>query len=487
MNQSQAIYFYWNQQLIVIDFSKPDAPRPSTTVLNWLRSQQHGKGTKEGCAEGDCGACTVVAAWPDEKGIMKYHAVNSCLIFLPWLHGKHLITVEGLSDKGNLHPVQQAILDLNGTQCGFCTPGIIMSLFALYKKGTSNNREEAVLAMSGNLCRCTGYEPILNAAMSIEGFNTHDHLAETEAEIIGKLEELPEAPVFINHPEQLYLKPANLSEAINLKKEYPQAVVFSGGTDVALAQTKKFILYPELIDLSGLKELTTFAEDISSWKLGAALPLEEIAKRHNGQIPMFDTFLKVFASKQIRETATLGGNIGTASPIGDTWPVLIALGASVVLSGSIGERTIDIEDLISGYRKIAILPDEIILEIVIPKPAAERNFKFIKLSKRRQMDISTVSVAVSFTIDNKGITQDSVLAFGGMSDHPKRAINAERELNGYFLSESRIAKVCRVLHDDFRPISDARASTEGRMILAQNGLKKCLNHILMLKNKPTHV
>ncbi|PKP16728.1 MAG: xanthine dehydrogenase small subunit, partial [Bacteroidetes bacterium HGW-Bacteroidetes-22] len=458
MNQSQTIFFYWNQQHVELDFSRPEAPRPSTTVLNWLRSQHQGKGTKEGCAEGDCGACTVVAAWPDENSVMRYHAVNSCLIFLPWLHGKQLITVEGLADNGHLHPVQQAVVDFNGTQCGFCTPGIVMSLFAIYKNGASAGREDVVLAMSGNLCRCTGYEPILEAAMSITGLPGHDHLSDTEAEIAAKLKEMPEAPVRINHQEQLYMKPASLSEAISLRQAHPQAVVFCGGTDVALAQTKKFIEYHELIDLTGLKELTSFTEDESGWTIGAALPLEAIHRRHDGRIPMFDALFRVFASKQIRETATLGGNLGTASPIGDTWPVLMALEAIVVVSGPGGQRTIDIGNLITGYRRTAILPDEIILEIKIPKPKPERNFKFLKLSKRRQMDIATVSVAVSFTIDSKGIVHDPILAFGGMSDRPERATLAEQVLHGHLFDEERIDKACRTLNDNFRPISDARSS-----------------------------
>lgn len=478
MPANSTIRFLWNHQPIEIDFNKPGAPRPSTTVLNWLRHQYTGKGTKEGCAEGDCGACTVVAATPDQSGVMHYRAVNSCLIFLPWLHGRHLITVEGLASNGNLHPVQQAIIDLHGTQCGFCTPGILMSLFALFKSGPEATREKAIEAMSGNLCRCTGYEPILEAAFKVMNAGTPDQFSERESMVAEILKGFGNTELVINHPEQKYMRPAALSDAIAGKQANPQAMLFCGGTDTALNQTKKFIIPTELLDISRLPELTLFAEEQTHWTLGAALPLEDIHRLHKGAIPLFDDLLHVFASKQIRELATLGGNLGTASPIGDTWPVLMALEASVNIMGMAGSRELAIGELLSGYRTTRLAADEIIVSVKIPKPAANRRFRFLKLSKRRQMDISTASVAIALETGPDGRINEVIIALGGMADQPKRAVSSEKILKGHIPDESRIEKACLALANDFSPIDDARASASGRMILAQNGLKKGLSEIV---------
>lgn len=485
MPTNNTIKFLWNHLPVEINFSAPDAPRPSTTVLNWLRQQYTGKGTKEGCAEGDCGACTIVAAWPDETGKMCYHAVNSCLIFLPWLHAKHLITVEGLAEGEVLHPVQEALLTRHGTQCGFCTPGIVMSLFALHRSGLQPDERNITEAMSGNLCRCTGYEPIKESAQKVMTMNADDHFTRNEQSVMALLIEWRTHTPHLDHPSQQYFRPTSTGEAAVLQQQHPDASRFCGGTDIALQQTKKFIIPTLLIDLSGIDELRQFSETDSHWSVGAAIPLEELHRLHRGTIPMFDDLLHVFASKQIRELATLGGNLGTASPIGDTWPVLMALGASVVLTGTLGNREIPINEFLTGYRTTQLKNDEVIASIIIPKPNINRHFRYLKLSKRRQMDIATVSLALAVAVDSQEKVTDCIVAMGGMADRPKRATAVEKYLPGQPLTPERIEKASKLLADDFSPISDARASSAGRMVLAQNGLKKGLNDIV--KNNLTGI
>lgn len=486
MSIPNTIKFIWNHQPVEIDFSAPGAPRPSTTVLNWLRQQYTGKGTKEGCAEGDCGACTVVAAWPDDAGKMRYHAVNSCLIFLPWLHAKHLITVEGLAEGAVLHPVQKALVARHGTQCGFCTPGIVMSLFALHRSGLQPNERNITEAMSGNLCRCTGYEPIKESAVKVMTLNTEDHFTQKEPQVVVRLNEWSTERSHLDHPDQKYFRPSTCREATLLQRQHPDAVSFCGGTDTALQQTKKFIVHPVLLDLSGIEELRQYNENDDYWSIGAAIPLEELHRLCGETIPMFDHLLHVFASKQIRELATLGGNLGTASPIGDTWPVLMALGASVELSGADGNREIPVGDFLTGYRKTQLSTDEVIVSVKIPKPNPNWQFSFLKLSKRRQMDIATVSLALAVAVDYQGHVTDCIIALGGMADRPSRATTAERFLIGGPLNPDRIEKASKLMTDDFNPISDARASSAGRVVLAQNGLKKCLTKIVPLPNNPHH-
>ena len=445
---------------------------PSTTVLNYLRSLHDHKGVKEGCAEGDCGACTVVAAIPTSDKTLKYVAVNSCLVFLPWLHGKQLITVENLSEGKNLHPVQQWMVEHYGSQCGFCTPGIVMSLFALYKGNLPADRSTAISSMSGNLCRCTGYQPILDVAMKSLQADGEDQFTAKEADVAGYLTSLQSQSLLLKSSLQSYHKPGNLNEALAQRKNHPSALLSTGATDLALRQSKKFELLPEILDLSGLQELNCCTEEENCWKIGAGTPINDVWSRLGKSIPVLNEVFSVFASHQIRNLATIAGNIGSASPIGDLIPVFISLEAGIILKSSSGEREMPVEDFITGYRTTELKPDEIIHSFRIPKSVVQHTIRFFKVSKRRELDISTVSMAARLEFNSNGSIDRAILAFGGMAAKTSRANSAETYLTGKQWNPETSEEAARLVAEEFNPISDARSGKEARKIMAGNLLRK---------------
>jgi len=466
-----AVSFVLDGKIVSIDFDS--SLNPTTTVLNFLRQLPTHKGVKEGCAEGDCGACTVVLGDVADNGSMRYRSVDSCLLFLPMIHGKHLITVENLkAPEEDLHPVQDAMVESNGSQCGYCTPGIVMAMFALYKTRNHPSRAEIDDALTGNLCRCTGYKPIVEAASNSCVANGVDHFTGREPQVVQMLKSIPQHSLHLKTESQHYFRPVTLQEALSLKHQHPEAVVLCGATDVALRVTKKHEVLKEVIDLSGIEELRQATEQGDSLTLGAALPLSDVMMKVKADFPALHDMLAVFGSQQIRNLATLGGNLGTASPIGDTLPVMMVYNARVVLESVGGKRELPIGDFFTGYRQTERRADELITAVIVPKVPQGTTVKAYKISKRKDLDISTLSGAFRLQLNRNSYVQTIRVVYGGMADRVKRARATEQSIIGKKWDRETIEKAKSVLDTEFTPISDARSGAEFRRVAARNLLMK---------------
>ncbi len=471
---NSTISFILDGKITEINFKSSNGISPTTTVLNFLRELPDHKGVKEGCAEGDCGACTVVLSELEDEHI-RYKAVDSCLVFLPMLHGKQLITVENLKDpKGTLHPVQSALVEMYGSQCGFCTPGIVMSMFELYKNYPKPSRVEIDDVLTGNLCRCTGYRPIVDAAVLACKHNSVDHFTKDENRIVELLKSISGESIHIKTEKQKYFRPASLDEALSLKAQYPGAIILSGATDVALRVTKGHELLTEIIDLSGIKQLRKINESDSALTIGAGVVMNDVRKGVKKDFPALFEMLNLFASNQIRNVATLGGNLGTASPIGDALPVLMAYGAKIELQSIKEKRQVSLNDYFIGYRKTIRQPDELITSVILPKSSNGTIVKSYKISKRKDLDISTLSAGFSLGLDND-IVKSITLAYGGMAEITKRAVATEKFLLGKKWDRNNIELAMEFIAEDFTPISDVRGSKEYRATAAKNVLMKLWN------------
>jgi xanthine dehydrogenase small subunit len=464
----------------------PDAV-PTRTVLEFLRNDLGRTGTKEGCAEGDCGACTVVLGElaPGGKRI-EYRAVNSCIRFLPTLDGKELVTVESLAaDGGVAHPVQQAMVDRHASQCGFCTPGFVMSLFALYLARPAPERDDVVEALSGNLCRCTGYRPIIEAGCHMGEYAAPAKWSREDAQSAQRVELLRsiqrggtvDAARAGSPPRRAslalrgYRAPRTVDELASALLSEPMSLILAGGTDVGLWVTKHLRDLPPIVYIGDVAELNTITSTREGLRIGAAVPLSTawpaLVKAH----PTLAEQARRFASPPIQNSATLCGNIANGSPIGDSIPALIALGAHLELRKGAHTRTIALEDFYLAYQKKDLAPGEFVVSVTIPPAHAEILFASYKLAKRFDQDISAVCTAFAVTTQD-GIVVDARLAFGGMAATPKRAPGAESALVGQPWSLESCEAAMLALADDFQPLTDMRASNVYRLQAAGNLLKR---------------
>ncbi len=434
----------------------------TTTLLDWLRANGR-TGSKQGCGEGDCGACTVALVERDAHGQATYRAINSCIALLPMFAGREIVTVEGLASAGILHPVQDAMVEHYGSQCGYCTPGFVVSMFEGYHRADIESPGKINDQLGGNLCRCTGYRPIRDALTAAVAART------AEADMCDGFVRRLTAPVaalaalsYTGGDEQFF-RPTTLAELFALKAAHPQAKLVAGATEIGVELNKKFRKFPVLISTEAVAELTQIAETPEAWRIGAGVTLTAVEEKVAPEYLSLAKMLRVFASRQIRNRATLGGNIATASPIGDSAPVLMTLDTALVLSSSAGDRTVALADFCTGYRQTVLRADEVIREIVVPRggPAAglTRRVDFAKVSHRVELDISIVAAAFRVDVDAAGVVRAARLAYGGVAERTKRARGAEAALVGHKLGD---ASVGEVLRNEFAPIDDLRGSAAYR-------------------------
>jgi len=469
--RNEVIKFVLDDKLTEIDFCKANL-KPTTTLLNYLRTLPNHKGVKEGCAEGDCGACSVVISSFDVNGKLKYTVVDSCLLFLPMVHGKNVITIENLVDQNNLHPVQEVLLDENGTQCGYCTPGIVMSLFGVYKNNKNISENEIKNSLVGNLCRCTGYDSIFKSALKISKLVNFDKFTKNENKIIEILKYINVKDVItITDTEQIYLKAFSKKQILNLLNEYPNATIVNGATDIALKQTKKNETLKLILDISDVKELKIIKKNKNNIELGAGCTLEEIRKFTKKELPYFADILNLFASLQIRNVATIGGNICTASPIGDLLPLLFVTNAEVLIEDNKSSKHVEVSSFITNYRKTILKNNQIVTKVLIPLYNNEHIIKSFKISKRTDLDISILNGAINLKL-NKNRVESISIAFGGVSAVTKFAKKTENYLIGKEWNVSTIEKAQEILYNEFEPLSDVRSGIEYRKLLAKNLLLK---------------
>ena len=447
---------------------------PMRTVLDYLRLEEKSRGTKEGCNEGDCGACTV-ALGSLRDGRVVYEPVNACILLMGHLDGRELVTVDDLADGEALHPVQQAMVDHHGSQCGFCTPGFIMALFTLYHAGSKPSRREIVDHIAGNLCRCTGYRPIVDAALASCSGNAIDRWAASADEAEATLARLDEGTdAFVGTDDRFIAVPRRPDTLTALVAKHPDATLVGGATDVGLWITKQLRTLNKIIHVGHVGALHTIEDHPDRLSLGAAVTYAEAESRLAAIDPDLGEVLRRLGSKQVRASGTVGGNIANGSPIGDTPPMLIALGATLHLRHGDSERQMPLEDFFVAYGKQDRRPGELIWRIDIPKLKSDQAFRAYKISKRFDQDISAVLAAFRFTLDGRRVKSVRV-AFGGMAATPKRAARTEAALAGVSLDDSKTwAAAVLAMAEDYQPITDMRASAQYRLETAQGLLRKAL-------------
>ncbi len=448
--------------------------RPTLSVLDWLREHQRATGTKEGCNEGDCGACTAVVVRM-EGGRPVHRPINTCITFVGMLHGCELLTIEDLSRDGRLHPIQQAMVEQHGSQCGFCTPGIVMSLFAMAQDGGPVTRERINDQLAGNLCRCTGYRPIVDAAMASLGAADAGRSRLTPANFAAI--DAPDS-IMVAEGNQFFAAPATLTDLLALYAAHPDATILAGATDVGLWITKQFRPVSKLIWLGRVPELRGIDDSPDELTIGAGVPHDDALQALAAISSDLGELGRRFGSKQVRAQGTVGGNIANGSPIGDWAPAFIALGADVTLArAGAPQRVLALESFFIAYGRQDRQPGEIVQAIRIRKPQKGEHFRCFKISKRFDEDISAVMGAFRLTISGGKVTEARV-AFGGMAATPKRGAATEAALAGVKLSDRATWEAAiAALAEDYRPIDDMRASARYRLETARALLTKALIEI----------
>jgi xanthine dehydrogenase small subunit len=444
---------------------------PTLTVLEYLRRHARRTGTKEGCAEGDCGACTVVLAEPDGAGGVCHHAVNACIQFVPALHGRQLLTVEDVKHPdGTLHPVQQALVDRHGSQCGFCTPGFVMQLYAGWLEGALKDRQSVKDWLAGNLCRCTGYGPIIDAGLGVAAIPRPP--AAAQAATARRLVALDDGTMLhVEHGGQQWFAPRSIDTLAEVYNKYPDAVLVAGATDVGLWVTKQHRHLATLIDVTRVARLNEIEETADGLTIGATVSHRDATAALARLHPDLGELLRRFASIQIRNAGTVGGNIANGSPIGDLPPALIALGATLHLRRDAVRRELPLEAFFLAYGKQDRAPGEFVEAVHVPRPRARTRFACYKISRRFDQDICAVTGAFTVTLEANRIARPR-LAFGGMAATPQRATKAEAALADQQFEPATIERACNALEEDFAPITDMRASGDYRLLVAQNLLRR---------------
>lgn len=449
--------------------------KPTDTVLDYLRLKRGLMGTKEGCAEGDCGACTVALGRVEGERI-SYRPINSCILFLGQIDGAELVTVDDLARDGTLHPVQQALVDFHGSQCGFCTPGFVMSLFTLYHEPNKTaDRKTVTDWLAGNLCRCTGYRPIIDAALNSCFDVADDVFSRREAQTRKVLQSLADGrDAFIGDVSSFFAAPATIEGLASLYGKHPDATIVAGSTDVGLWVTKQLRELRKIIWLGRVEGLDRIEDTSGGLLLGAGATYRDAEPYFNRIDPDLGELFRRIGSKQVRASGTVGGNIANGSPIGDTPPALIALGATLELRKGDAARTVALEDFFIDYGKQDRAPGEFVTGLYVPKLDPNQTFRAYKISKRFDQDISAVMGAFRFTVV-EGQIRDVRIAYGGMAATPKRAAGAEAALIGARMDDpSTWATALKEILQDFTPLTDMRASDDYRRETARALLAKAL-------------
>lgn len=472
MGAAQTVRFILDGREVVLENVDP-----TLTVLEYLREIAGLTGTKEGCAEGDCGACTVVLGeLTRDRGSIEYRAINSCIRFLATLDGKELVTVAALRAKdGSLHPVQRAMVDQHASQCGFCTPGFVMSLFALYLQQKDPTRSDVVDALAGNLCRCTGYRPIIDAGCRMSSYPPPAHWnrdAAVDPARVAALRNIDRtAQKLPSLKTRGFFAPRTLDEACSALADAPDSLVLAGGTDVGLWVTKHLRDLPDIVYLGDVAELATIQSVDEGLRIGASATVSAAWTALVRLHPQLAEQARRFASPPIRNSATLGGNVANGSPIGDSMPALIALGAQVELRSAARTRRLPLDSFYLGYQKKDLKPGELVAAIIVPHQPAGLLLGSYKVSKRIDQDISAVCATFA-AVAKDGQVSSVRLAYGGMAAVPARARRAEAALEHGGWNEASITAAIEALSEDFRPLNDLRASEAYRLRAAGNLLRR---------------